>query len=111
KTFQEVKRVLKEDGNFITKIDMPGVNKDDIELNVNEHEIEVKVEKNDEAEYKDEKKGYHKIERKSFGFYRNIPLPEEIDTDNTTAKYDKGVLEIKAPKMNGDSSKKKININ
>ena len=99
-----------EDGSFIAKIDMPGVNKEDIELNVNEREIEVKVEKDDEAEYKDEKRGYHRIERKSFGFYRNIPLPEEIDTEKTTARYDKGVLEIRAPKINGDNSKKKIDI-
>ncbi len=102
--------VYEEDNSYIVKCDLPGVNKEDIDLNVNENEIEIKVKRNDEAEYKDKKKGFHRIERKSFGFYRKLPMPEEINPEETTAKYNKGVLEIIAPKKNGDSSKTKIDI-
>ncbi len=88
---------LEETGKeVIAKFELPGVEKKDIQLNITENKIEVKVEKRKESEEK--KKGYYRMERKYAGFYRAIPLPEGVHPEKAKAKYEKGILEVTMPK-------------
>ena len=77
-------------------IDMPGVNKEDIKINVKDNGIEIKAEKKEEK--KEEKKGIYREERRYTGFYRFIPLPENTIPEKTEAEYKNGVLELTIPK-------------
>lgn len=93
----------------IVKIDLPGVDKKDIQLNVTENYVEVKAEK--EQETKIEKKGLFKQERSYAGFYRVIPLPAEVKAEDADASYKNGVLEVRIPlKEKLKKQKKKIKI-
>jgi len=93
------------DKEVIAKFEIPGVDKKDIQLNVTENLIELKVEKKHEA--KVEKKGFYREERSYKGFYRSINLPCEVIPEKAKAKYKDGILEVTIPKS---ETKKKSKI-
>lgn len=98
-----------EEGNKVmARIEVPGVKKEDINLNINDDLIEIKAEKKSEKE--DKGKDFYRFERSYAGFYRTIPLSQKIDANKAEATYKDGVLEISAPKLAGTNSTKRIEI-
>lgn len=105
RTFSELMRAgnlgpsvdLREtDTEFILKADLPGISQEDLDLTVEENVIILKGEtKQDEVR---EEKGYHLTERRYGSFYRTVPLPTEVKSDQAVAKYKNGVLELRVPK-------------
>ncbi|MEM0465306.1 MAG: Hsp20/alpha crystallin family protein [Candidatus Pacearchaeota archaeon] len=95
------------DKEIIAKFEIPGVDKKDIQLNITENRIEVKVEKKQET--KAEKKGFYREERSYRGFYRSMALPSEVIPEKAKAKYKDGILEVTMPKAE-DKKKNKIEI-
>ncbi len=93
------------DKEVIAKFELPGVDKKDIQLNITDNRIEVKVEKKQEA--KVEKKGFYREERSYSGFYRVMALPSEVIPEKAKAKYKDGILEVTIPRI---ESKKKNKI-
>ncbi len=87
-----------DDGDkIVVKAELPGVNKDDIEIVVKDNELVIKGEKKKEEEVKEE--NYYYSER-SFGrFVRSIRLPVEIKADEVKARFKNGILEIELPKV------------
>lgn len=105
--FREPVSDLKEtDKAVVASIEMPGVNKKDIQLNVTEDGLEVKVEQKHEE--KEEKKGYVRMESGYRSYYRRLPFPTKVIADKAEAKYENGVLEVTAPKLQIESKKKKM---
>lgn len=84
------------DKDIIVTAELPGVNKEDIMVNVTPEKVEIRVEKKEEQ--KEEKEGYKVYGSRYSGFYRNIPLPTAVDPDNVKATYKNGVLEVALPK-------------
>jgi len=87
--------VHERDGMFVVHADLPGMNKDEVKVEVFDDvltiEGERKLEKNEERE------GYSYSECRYGSFYRSIPLPEGVDTSKATADFVKGVLEVTMP--------------
>ena len=97
---------LKEtEKGIVASIELPGVDKDGIELNVTDTSIEVKAE--NRIEKKHEKEGFSSYENRMSKFYRRIPLPSEIDASQAKASFKNGILRIDAPKMKQLEQKKK----
>lgn len=94
--------------DVIAEIDMPGVDKKDVNVNVTKEGIEVKAEKKHEAKQEDKKKGLFRMERSYSGFYRNFRLPSDVDPDKAEAEFKDGVLKIKVPKLQIEEKKKKL---
>lgn len=88
---------LKEtDQEIILEADLPGVNREDLDITVDNNMVMLKGEtKRDETK---EERGYHLTERRYGSFYRTIQLPVEVKADQATAKYRNGVLEVRIPK-------------
>lgn len=85
------------DNEIILHADIPGVNHEDLDITVEEKMITLKGEtKHDQSR---EDKGYHLIERHYGSFYRTIPLPVEVKSEQATAHYRNGVLELRVPKI------------
>jgi HSP20 family protein len=82
--------------SVLTTIELPGVDKGDIQLNITDDAIEVKVEKKQEKEQKG--KGEYKYSSSVQSFYRAIPLPRYLDAGKAKAEYKNGVLTIEVPK-------------
>ncbi|MEM0231327.1 MAG: Hsp20/alpha crystallin family protein [Candidatus Woesearchaeota archaeon] len=101
--------ITETDKSVNVRFELPGVKKEDIQLNVGPKDIEVKVEK--KVEKKEERKGTYLYESRSQSFYRHIPLPKEVIPDKADAKFENGVLEVEIPKAHPElSEKKKIAI-
>ena len=89
-------------------IDLPGMNKNDISIDIDENSLIISGERKIKEEVKEE--DYHKIET-SFGkFERVFSLPKNIDSENITASSQDGVLEVVIPKQDKAASKKRIKI-
>ncbi len=90
-------------------IELPGVNKEDIEINVVDHGLEIKAMRKEET--KEHKKGFYRIERNYAGFYKYIALPENAMPEKAEAEYKNGILEIRVPKTKAkEPSKRRIKI-
>ena len=88
--------VIETDKEVIATAEMPGLEKQDIKINLAEDRLEISAETKHEE--KKEEKGYLYRERRSGSYYRAISLPSPVDPDNSKASYKNGVLEIKMPK-------------
>lgn len=105
--------IYETEKEVIAKIEVPGVKKEDIKLEVKNGMLSLKAEHKLEKEDKDEKKGFHRIERSYSGFARSFSLPSEVDETKVKAEYKDGILEVHMPKK-GDKDKggvKYIDIN
>ena len=86
--------VREEDGNLIISADLPGVQKEDIDITADGQNVQITAESS--AELKEENEKYLRKERTQRSFRRNIHWPKEIDEDTIQAEYNDGVLEISA---------------
>jgi len=85
------------DSEVIITAELPGVSKDNIQINATENEVEIKAERRAEQE---EKSGsYLRRERVHSSFYRRISLPAEVVPEKAKARYRDGVLELRLPKQ------------
>lgn len=93
--------------DIIVKAEIPGVDKEDIDLSLDGRLLTICGEKEHEKEETDEH--YHRVES-SFGFYRRtIELPADVDDSKVDAKYKNGVLKIKLKKAK-EAETRKIKI-
>ena len=96
------------DKSVIATFEIPGVDKDGIELNVTDDSIEVKATRKFEKEQQSEKGAqYHMM---SQSFYRRMALPADVDAGHATAVHKDGVLNVVMPKKDGEHKARKIEI-
>jgi HSP20 family protein len=91
--------VYERDGKLVISADLPGLNKDEVKVDVTEDAVLIEGERKYEHEEKEE--GLYRSERSYGHFSRQIPLPEGVKTDTATANFKNGVLEItmEAPQL------------
>ncbi|MGD8926077.1 MAG: Hsp20/alpha crystallin family protein [Thioalkalispiraceae bacterium] len=90
--------------NFVIVADIPGVDPKDIEVHMENGVLSIKGER--EAEKKEEKEGYKRVERSYGSFYRRFSMPETADPNKINAKSKNGVLEITIPKQEKEQPRK-----
>ncbi|NPA28441.1 MAG: Hsp20/alpha crystallin family protein [Epsilonproteobacteria bacterium] len=97
------------DDAYYIEVDLPGVKKEDITIDINENTLTIKGERKIKEEYKDA--NFYKVESVYGKFERSFALPEDADIDNIEAKFENGVLIIKIPKVTKvEKAPKKIEI-
>ena len=79
--------------------ELPGMEKDDVKLQLEGNMLVISGEKKSESENKDE--GVFRTERYYGYFQRAVPLPEDVDREKAEADFKKGVLTIRFPKLEG----------
>jgi len=97
--------IFEEGDNFVVKAEIPGLKKEDIEVNLTGDMITISGEK--KKEEKVEKKDYYRVERSYGSFSRSFRLPKEVQTDKAKATFKDGVLEVKVPKTEEAKKKEK----
>ena len=80
---------------LVVRADLPGLSKDDVNVEVRDDSIVIQGERRDE--FKDEHEGFYRSERRYGSFYREIPLPDGAIGDDAKATFRDGVLEITMP--------------
>ena len=96
--------------HFDITAELPGINKGDIELTIQDGKLEIRGESKEE---KSEEKEGESVRRefRSSKYYRAFNLPEYIDEDSIEANLEKGMLKIKIPKVKPpEPVKKKIEV-
>jgi HSP20 family protein len=88
--------VVDTDKEIKVSAELPGLDEKDIEVSLTKETLTIKGEKKEEKEEKG--KDYYRSERSYGSFTRAIPLPVEIDAENVTASFKKGVLTVNLPK-------------
>ena len=84
------------DKSYEISAELPGVDEKDVSVNLHDHVLTLSGEKKSERE--EEKKGYLVSERRYGSFRRSFRLPDDVDENKITAKFDKGVMTISLPK-------------
>lgn len=87
--------VLQREGKVLYRVDLPGLTKDDIKVDIHNDMVTIQGERKHEAQ--EEREGYFYSERTHGSFYRAIPLPEGADASKANAEFRNGVLEISMP--------------
>ncbi len=88
--------VYEEDTHYVIKAELPGVDKKDIHVDVENNVLILKGERTEDKELKEE--NYFRREMASGKFQRSFALPEGVDADNIKADYNDGVIKITIPK-------------
>lgn len=93
--------VIETENSLIIKFDLPGVNKDDIDLGISEDSIEIKV----LFEEEDESTKYLQKERSHGKLLRSLTLPMNIKTEEVKATFKDSILTVEMPKMDKEVHK------
>jgi len=89
------------------EVELPGLSEKDVEISIADDPLTIKGEKQEEHERNED--GAQWVERRFGSFRRVIPMPEDIAADKIHASYDKGVLQIVAPRS-GEAQKRRRSI-
>jgi HSP20 family protein len=95
------------DEAFRIRLDVPGMTKEDITVNLQNNALTVSGERTSERKEDDEE--YVRVERAFGSFHRTFTLPDAVDAENVTAAYTDGVLTIDVPKTE-ESTRRQIEI-
>ncbi len=88
--------VYEDKDDVVLKAELPGLSKEDINVQVSDSSVTIKGEKKREEEVKEQ--DYYRCERSYGTFARTIELPCQVKADQVQASYKNGVLEIRLPK-------------
>lgn len=89
---------IKDDGAaYQLKADLPGMNKEDIHIDLNDDTMTISAQRHSQYEEKDQKGNYVRCER-SFGSFSRTFDVSGVDTEHLEAKYQDGVLTLEMPK-------------
>jgi HSP20 family protein len=85
-----------EPDEFVATVELPGVPRENIQVEVMNNLLTVCGER--KFEHEDRRDRYHRIERAYGRFHRSWQLPSTVDSDKVTAEYQDGVLTVHLPK-------------
>lgn len=100
--------IYEDEKSLYLQAELAGVKKEDVKVSINdENVLIIKGEKKRElkTENKDDERCFLRVERAYGEFTRSFMLPENIDKDSISAKYDSGVLEITLAKKEPEKPK------
>jgi len=102
-TFSPSVDIEEKEKEFRIIAELPGLNKEEITINIKDNLLSISGEKKQEKKTEDE--NYHRTERIFGSFQRTFRLPEYADQDNIAAEYKNGILNVSIPKLEESISK------
>lgn len=103
--------VYEEEGNVIAKMNLPGIDPDDVSVNLDKNRLTISGEYSSEKEKGDDKR-YSYRERRYGSFSRSVRLSSQVDDEAAEANYEDGVLTVSIPKIEeAETTGREITIN
>lgn len=104
--------ISEDDKGLNFNVELPGVFKEDVKLSINdENVLVIKGFKKKKENEQDQEASKVRVERTFGDFMRSFMLPDNINTDSISARFENGVLEVKLEKKEPEKPKEKeINI-
>jgi HSP20 family protein len=84
------------DDAFVARMDLPGMQREDITVDLEDRRLTISGERQRETEEKGE--NFHRVERSYGSFFRALTLPSEVKSEEIRATFDDGVLTVRIPK-------------
>jgi HSP20 family protein len=101
--------VFERDNRLVTRVDLPGMKKEDVSVEVTDGHLALSGERKHEKEEK--KDNFYRSEREYGSFYRAVPLPEGVKLEDVKAIFADGVLEVSVPlPAKPDATVRKVQI-
>ena len=88
--------LIEAEDHYLLKADLPGMSDEDVAIEFERGVLTVSGER--KAEHAEHGEGWHRIERSSGRFSRQLTLPDGVDADAVSAHFDRGVLSVRIPK-------------
>jgi HSP20 family protein len=101
--------VFQKGDQLFIKADLPGLNKNDIKIDITDEAITIQGER--KSEHEEKREGYYQGERRYGSFSRVIPLPAGAMADQARATFRDGVLEISMPSPPASTRGRRLQIN
>lgn len=95
--------LVETDEELILKAEIPGINPNEIEIDITDNILTIEGEIRQENVSEDE--NHHRIERRYGAFSRSIPIPRRIVLSKVKASYNNGVLQVVMPKYSGEEKR------
>jgi HSP20 family protein len=96
--------ISETDTAITIRAELPGLSPEDVDVSVSEDRVVIAGEKKSASE--STRNGWTHRECRSGSFTRSIPLPEPIDPDRVTARYEHGVLAVEMAKSEAGTSRR-----
>lgn len=96
--------IREDEKNYFLELAVPGIEKKDIKIDINEDVLTISSERKNEME--ENKEGYTRKEFSYSSFVRSFFIPENVNPDSIQANYKEGILTVSLPKM--EEEKKKL---
>ena len=100
--------VVEKEKQFEIHVSLPGLKKEEININVNADQLTISGERKLNNENKEDK--YHLVENFYGSFTRSFTLPENVDKENINAVFTDGILKLEIPKVEVKENKTSIKI-
>jgi len=82
---------------YAVRAELPGVEQEDVSLEIEGHTLLIRAEKRQDREEEDE--GYHWVERSYGAVQRVLSLPDDADVETIEARFKNGILKLRIPKL------------
>jgi HSP20 family protein len=93
-----------EKDRYVVQADIPGMAKEDVSIEMDDETLHISACK--ERSLEESSEGYIRKERGGMCFFRQLPLPSDVDREGIKARLENGVLEISLPKLQKAEEKK-----
>jgi HSP20 family protein len=107
-SFAPLVDIYEDEHNIALKVEVPGIDENDIDVRIENNILTVHGERKIEKEEKEE--NFRRVERQYGSFSRSFTLPSSVDPAQVSAHYDKGMLRINLAKK-AEAKPKQIKIN
>lgn len=99
--------VVDKESEIVVSAELPGVEKENIELSVDEDSLSISAESREEANESKEERGYYFHERSYSSYNRTIPMPAKIIPEKASAEFNNGILTVVLQKEHPEEPKGK----
>jgi HSP20 family protein len=82
--------------DFVLRADLPGMSEEDVKIELEDSTLTISGER--KAEHEAQGEGFYRVERATGAFSRSLTLPKGVDPEAVSARFDRGVLEVRIPK-------------
>lgn len=100
--------VFERDNNLVVRAELPGLDKDDVKVELTDDGLVIEGERR--REHEERLEGGYRSEIEYGRFYRMIPLPEGVNVDQAQARMNNGVLEVAIPMAEARRQRRSIPV-
>lgn len=105
-SFTPACNIKEKKDRYIMEVEIPGVEADDIEIDISGNVLTIQGERKLETITEDKEKQFHMIEHSYGSFYRSFTLPDNSNVDKISADYKNGILIVDIPKLKENKSRR-----